>query len=264
MKPKRSAFTLIELLVVIVVIAILAALLFPVFARARESARRASCLSNMRQIGDLFHMYRGDWDGGNPALSWRVSRNLGHFPGDDQGTSREEELGSDYWVRTLGGRWENYRSPDSLWHCPSVNPDVIYYSSYGVNLYLTYNNFNPVEYEEHNGHRYIVERTSMVDEIVDEPQTILLMDLRFGGVYNNDMESLFVQGFNVEGDPDAKQGMVVTHGSKRCNFAFYDGHVKCLRPIDTFYPQDLWRNLPLDRRPVRPPTYSARFLQEYR
>ena len=48
---RRSGFTLIELLVVIAIIAILAAILFPVFARAREKARQASCLSNLRQIG---------------------------------------------------------------------------------------------------------------------------------------------------------------------------------------------------------------------
>jgi prepilin-type N-terminal cleavage/methylation domain-containing protein len=46
----RKAFTLIELLVVIAIIAILAAILFPVFARARENARRASCMSNLKQI----------------------------------------------------------------------------------------------------------------------------------------------------------------------------------------------------------------------
>ena len=53
----RKGFTLIELLVVIAIIAILAAILFPVFAQAREKARQATCLSNHRQIGMAFGMY---------------------------------------------------------------------------------------------------------------------------------------------------------------------------------------------------------------
>jgi prepilin-type processing-associated H-X9-DG protein len=58
---------LIELLVVIAIIAILAAILFPVFARAREQARRASCTSNLKQISTAFRMYADDHDGAWPA-----------------------------------------------------------------------------------------------------------------------------------------------------------------------------------------------------
>lgn len=62
MKNYRKGFTLIELLVVIAIIAILAAILFPVFARAREAARATSCASNLKQLGTAFIMYVQDYD----------------------------------------------------------------------------------------------------------------------------------------------------------------------------------------------------------
>ena len=78
---KRKGFTLIELLVVIAIIAILAAILFPVFAKAREKARQATCVSNVKQIMNATMMYTQDYDemmnwsptaaaGANPWISW--------------------------------------------------------------------------------------------------------------------------------------------------------------------------------------------------
>jgi len=60
---RQKGFTLIELLVVIAIIAILAAILFPVFAQAREKARQAQCMSNMKQIGLALQQYQTDYDG---------------------------------------------------------------------------------------------------------------------------------------------------------------------------------------------------------
>jgi prepilin-type N-terminal cleavage/methylation domain-containing protein/prepilin-type processing-associated H-X9-DG protein len=67
---KRKGFTLIELLVVIAIIAILAAILFPVFAQAREKARTASCGSNMKQIMTAVKMYTQDYDEQSPYYVW--------------------------------------------------------------------------------------------------------------------------------------------------------------------------------------------------
>src|SRR5947209_18976018 len=58
---RKAAFTLIELLVVIAIIAIIAAILFPVFAAARDKARQAACFSNLKQIGYALHMYLEDY-----------------------------------------------------------------------------------------------------------------------------------------------------------------------------------------------------------
>ena len=66
-RPTRSAFTLVELLVVIAIIAILAAILFPVFAQAREKARQATCQSNLKGLGLAFLQYASDYDNCFPA-----------------------------------------------------------------------------------------------------------------------------------------------------------------------------------------------------
>ncbi len=75
---RQRAFTLIELLVVIAIITILAAILFPVFARARETARATTCRSNLKQIGTALALYRDDYDGVN--VRYRLCPDLAGDP----------------------------------------------------------------------------------------------------------------------------------------------------------------------------------------
>jgi prepilin-type N-terminal cleavage/methylation domain-containing protein/prepilin-type processing-associated H-X9-DG protein len=75
---RRRAFTLIELLVVIAIIAILAAILFPVFAQAREKARQATCLSNQKQISNALMMYVQDYDETFPLANYDAPAPLGN------------------------------------------------------------------------------------------------------------------------------------------------------------------------------------------
>ncbi len=63
---KRRGFTLVELLIVLMIIAVLAAMLFPVFARARQSARKTTCLSNIANLGNALQMYAVDWQSALP------------------------------------------------------------------------------------------------------------------------------------------------------------------------------------------------------
>src|SRR3990170_1418957 len=78
-RERGAGFTLIELLVVIAIIAILAGMIFPVFSRAREAARKAVCNSNLKQLGMALVMYLDDWEAyplhshkelGNPGWRW--------------------------------------------------------------------------------------------------------------------------------------------------------------------------------------------------
>lgn len=116
---KRKGFTLIELLVVIAIIAILASILFPVFARARENARRASCLSNLQQIGLASMQYAQDYDG---HLMSYLMTNSDDIPEFVYPSGVPSKFG--YWYLAL----DPYVKSWEIYNCPSA-PDSIKYNS---------------------------------------------------------------------------------------------------------------------------------------
>src|SRR5215212_7031284 len=112
---RRQAFTLIELLVVIAIIAILAAILFPVFAQAREKARQATCLSNMKQWSIGTKMYLSDYDETVvPCYLYTVH--------GSSGTLKTGAPVLQWWSDLL----DPYVKNDKVWHCPDWNDKYDY------------------------------------------------------------------------------------------------------------------------------------------
>jgi prepilin-type processing-associated H-X9-DG protein/prepilin-type N-terminal cleavage/methylation domain-containing protein len=109
---QKTGFTLIELLVVIVIIIILAAILFPVFARARENARRASCMSNLKQISLGILMYTQDYDE--------------RFPPSAANNNQDPQS-----ERFLYNRLDSYIKNAQVFVCPSDTTNKVF--SYGYN-----------------------------------------------------------------------------------------------------------------------------------
>jgi len=150
-----KGFTLIELLVVIAIISILAAILFPVFARARESARRASCMSNLKQIGLAAMMYVQDYDERYPLA---IVGDVGLGDKGSQypdGTETHPITGSPYCdnmpcgkfrvsdghgggVNAYAASWmdllQPYTKSVQVFVCPSQKVD--YYGGYGYNSFI--------------------------------------------------------------------------------------------------------------------------------
>jgi prepilin-type N-terminal cleavage/methylation domain-containing protein/prepilin-type processing-associated H-X9-DG protein len=122
MLRSRTGFTLIELLVVIAIIAILAAILFPVFARAREQARAISCVSNMKQIALANLMYAQDYDGAFPMVDFNLSQAIGDIYSDwYRGVAAPGDNNMLAYVRDYGLRTQlnPYIKTNPLWQCPS-------------------------------------------------------------------------------------------------------------------------------------------------
>ena len=142
----KKGFTLIELLVVIAIIAILAAILFPVFAQAREKARQTNCLSNCKQIGTALQLFVDDYDETLPTM-YDMNRHPGNL---DANTYKDYPCYGHFatldWLNwnIVGDRWTwmdsiyPYVKNIRMFVCPSYTKKVSGYlcNGYGYNVFL--------------------------------------------------------------------------------------------------------------------------------
>lgn len=232
----RDGFTLIELLVVIAIIAILAAILFPVFARARENARRASCQSNLKQIGLGIMQYVGDYDELYPLRRFAPVV----APDWDQNS----------WRTVI----QPYVRSTQLMVCPS-NPD---------NDKPT---FDPEFNRSYSGNctwtnaEARIQPTSAADELgvfgqgfpvpaaqLQNPATTIAVTEMWHVPWVTVIIDRNDLTYSEGGQTYTAYGDVLFAGHLgTSNYLFADGHVKAMRPLQTGTPLNMWysNNAPL-------------------
>jgi prepilin-type N-terminal cleavage/methylation domain-containing protein/prepilin-type processing-associated H-X9-DG protein len=227
---RKRAFTLIELLVVIAIIAILAAILFPVFAQARERARMTACLSNMRQIGSALMMYAQDYDEtlpyirfhgggacpkGSHCYIWKnairpylKSLDVLACPSNPYGKTHPG-VGTDPAVVGVGNGegWEE-------------EPEQRMPISYGMNSCAA--TWIPADDKADKP-----SPPTRLGELVRPTETMMVVENQQRPYADVVVHWLW--------HPDRCQGLFA-HSSKFANFIFYDGHVHTKKWLDTLYP----------------------------
>ena len=165
-KKLRSGFTLIELLVVIAIIAILAAILFPVFAKAREAARKTSCLNNMKQIGTGLMMYAQDYD------ETMVSGTFGTYPAGIWGSPQWNTWNWGYALSLL----DPYVKNSNVYTCPS---DTQKATRGGIIMSYGYS-----EYIYDSGRKYSP-LAALANNQYGVASIAVAADCRFAGIFND-------------------------------------------------------------------------------
>lgn len=207
----KRAFTLIELLVVIAIIAILAAILFPVFARARENARRASCQSNLKQLALGIQQYIQDYDELYPIYSSNSTARLPYG-----------------WADMI----QPYVKSAQLLQCPSDStassndPIVLGYTDYAYNLSLGFDNVTASSRGLHSA-------------VLTQPTlTVLLVDEGSDAAINSRAAHWTAGAGSFATSATRSPGLAAYLGATPqrhldgMNYAFADGHVKWQKAAD--------------------------------
>jgi len=203
MKARRSAFTLIELLVVIAIIAILAAILFPVFAQAKEAAKKTACLSNMNQLGLAVQMYLTDFDDTMFFRSGSQNSRAGFIP------------------TTNANRWWNMLMPyvkdKNVYHCPSDGlPTPSKDADGDLTILRSFIAIFPAE--------------SLVSTALPNPVDTIVITEKWGQDYTGTVSDSWIEPFNgdfsIDSHDPTRTYKAADRHAKQMNAVFFDGHAK--------------------------------------
>ncbi len=212
----RRGFTLIELLVVIAIIAILAAILFPVFAKARAKAKQASCLSNVRQITTAFLSYAQDYDEKFPH--W-LTRCWGQ--GDDP---------------PFQAKLQPYVKNEQIFECPVQSRDSYFNGCFNANWYMPLG-YGYNEYMGHAGFGTDV-RSVKLDTWRSPAQSFMVGDSMCGMVWSTtntgiihrvawpDHDNMGGNWCNIMNSQPVDTFEQYTRHNSGSNVGFIDGHTK--------------------------------------
>ena len=249
---KSKGFTLIELLVVIAIIAILAAILFPVFQKVRENARRSQCLSNEKQLALAILMYNQDadesyptgnnlWDTtatwtGNGAGNWAVSilpyiKSNGVFACPDDTLGNTVDPGAWWWglrVSYVANGLQNISSNDGhnclgLMCQGTANQTVTQAGVNSPSSVIMLAEAHSADLQKTGGGNYTAGFNNIITGI---PYFISLAPPNQCGVSNNSAGTCGAY-------PNGVDGAISAHHNGLANFAFADGHVKSMIPAKT-------------------------------
>ncbi|MBW3622412.1 MAG: DUF1559 domain-containing protein [Armatimonadetes bacterium] len=224
----RRGFTLIELLVVIAIIAILAAILFPVFAKARERARMTSCANNMKQIGIGMKTYMTDWDDNYPMNRYADSSHRVGGCGSLDGSKNT-------WKTSL----QPTLSSVDVYRCPSNERGDRMDDTGRYPISYAYNGGPFWEFRPGCDYSAVNEA-----DIPDPVGTIMILESKAG---NPDIGPWILD----DGPASLQDNWFNTHQGTM-NWIFADTHVKAMKMGQTMVPKEMWRN----SSGLTPPNYN--------